>query len=162
MRGTIHLVALTLACLVAACAPTVDVAFVDRDALSRSRTWDWRPDAVSTVDAAPSEAAGLHVRLSQLIDQTLRARGFERARHDADFFVTYHLELRRQIEIATVPFAPYRLDSLHASPSYLIEGSKTERRLRQDIRLSIDVTESGGRTVWQAALLRRVEAHSAV
>jgi hypothetical protein len=161
MRGTVHLVALILACLTAACAQTVDVAFEERDYLSRSHTWGWRPDAVSIVEAAPGEAVGLHVRLARLIDRTLHERGFERVRHDADFFVTYHLELRQQIEIATVPFAPYRLDSLHASPSYVIQGSKTERLLRQNIRLSIDVTESSGRIVWQASLERRGEGHSA-
>lgn len=162
MRRTVHLVALILAWLAAACAPTVEVAFEERDLLSQYRTWDWCPDAPSIVDATPSEGPGLHVRLSQLIEEALRARGFERTRHAPDFFVTYHLELRRRIEIASVPFAPYLLSSHHSSPSYLIEGTRTEKRLNQDVRLSITVTEGGGRTVWQAALQRRVEGHSAV
>jgi len=162
MRGTVHLLALTLACFAVACAPMVEIAIEEREPLSQSRRWDWRPDVSSVVDAAPHEAAGLHVRLAQLIDQALVARGFERSTRDADFFVTYDFELRRQLEVATVPLAPYRLDSLHESPSYVIEGSRTEERLYQTIRLSIDVTEEGGRSLWQATLRRRVDGHASL
>jgi hypothetical protein len=162
MRGTVQLLALTLAGLAAACAPTLDIASGDREFLSRSRKWDWRPDASSIIDAAPREGSRLHVRLAQLIDDGLCARGFERSYHDADFFVTYHLEVRNQVEIATVPMALYQLDSLHSSPSFLVEGSRTEDRLYRHIRLSIDVTDRDGRTVWQAAVQRRVEGHSAL
>lgn len=162
MRGAIYLVSLILAWLGVACSTTVDVAFDEREDFSRYRTWDWLPHAVPHVDAPHRDAPALDARLARLIERALRGRGFERTGDRADFFVTYQLVLRRQTVVVYVPFAPYLLSSNHSSPSYWIEGSEKESRVYEDIHLAIDVTEGRGRSIWHAALERRVEEGSAL
>ena len=129
MKGTLHLIALSLACLATACTSTVNVAFEDRRTLSRYNTWDWRTDATPSIEANPVEERALYAQLNRLIDQALRRRGFERTRHDADILLTYHFPHRIRIEVVNVPMAPYFLSSHHGSSSYWIEGSATERRV---------------------------------
>ncbi len=157
MKGTVHLIALSLACLATACTSTVNVAFEDRRTLSRYNTWDWRLDATPRVEADPVQERALFAQLNRLIDQALRGRGFERTRHDADIFLTYHVAHRITVEIVNVPMAPYFLSSHHGSNSYWIEGSSTERRVYREIRLAIVVTQGDGRTLWQASLERRAK-----
>ncbi len=162
MKGTVHLVALSLACLATACTSTVQLAFEDRRTLSRYSTWDWQPDATPTVEADPIDERALYAQLNRLIDQALRRRGFERARHDADIFLTYHFAHRLRVEVVDVPMAPYFLSSHHGSASYWNEGSTRERRVYREVRLAIVVTQGDGRTLWQASLERRAKESSEI
>ena len=162
MKGTVQLIALSLACLATACTTTVDVDFEDHRTLSRYSTWDWRPDATPSIEANPEEKPVLQAQLDRLIDQALRRRGFQRARHDADIFLTYHLAHRLRVEVVNVPMAAQFVASLHASPSYWIEGSTQEQRIYRDVRLAIVVTQADGRTLWQASLERRAKQSSEI
>ena len=162
MKGTVHLVALSVACLVSGCTSTVDIGFEDRNTLSHYSTWDWRPDAMPTVEADPFDERPLRAQLNQLIEQALQGRGFERAHHHADIFLTYHLARRRRVEVVNVPMAPYYLSSHHGSASYWIEGTNKERRVYWELRLAIVVTQADGRTLWQASLERRANESSRI
>jgi hypothetical protein len=160
MRVGIHLVALALAWLCAACTTTVDVVVDEREDFSRYRSWDWLPRPAPSVDEPQSLPPALDARLAWLVERSLRARGLERTGDGADFFVTYHLEGRRRAMIVDQPFAPYLLDSHHSSPSYWIEGSDRVTRIYEDLRLGIGVTDGRGRVTWQAWLEQSVEAGS--
>lgn len=161
MKGTVLLVAFSLAYFATACASSVDVAFEDRRTLSRYSTWDWRADATSQVEANPADAAALQSHVGRLIEQALRGRGFERDRHNADIFLTYQVAHRLLVEIVDVPMAPYFLSSHHGSTSYWVEGTQKERRIFREVRLMLLVTQGDGRTLWQASLERRANESSA-
>ncbi len=154
MKGTVHLVALGLAWLAIACTSTVNVAFEDRRTLSRYSTWDWQPDATRSVEANLDEEPALQAQLDRLIEQALRGRGFERAHHNAEIFLTYHLAHRLRVEVINVPMAAQFVASYHSSPSYWIEGTTKEQRVYREVRLAIVVTQGDGRTLWQASLER--------
>ena len=157
MKGTVQLIALSLACLATACTSTVDVAFEDHRTLSRYSTWDWRPDATPSIEADPEEQPALQAQLDRLIEQALRKRGFERAHRDADIFLTYHLAHRLKVEVVNVPMAAQYVASHHSSASYWISGTNQEDRVYREVRLAIVVTQADGRTLWQASLVRLVQ-----
>ena len=153
MRGAIHLVAILVTALGVGCTTTVDVVFDEREDFSRYRTWDWAPRALPKVDAPHREARALDARVARLIERQLFESGFERAAGRPDFLVTYHLTLRRRAVVALEPMAPDLLASNNSSASYWIEGSRTVRRVHEDVRLAIGLSEARGRRIWRATLL---------
>jgi hypothetical protein len=156
MRGT-GLLAILLA-LGVGCASTVDVVYDERQDFSSYRTWDWLPQDLPSIDAPHSNADALDARLMRLIERELVASGFPRAgAGPPDFFVTYHLALRRRSVLIDEPAAPYLLSSLHSSPSYWIEGSRKAKRVYEDVRLAIGMSEGRGRMIWRALLQRTLE-----
>jgi hypothetical protein len=164
MAGTFRLLAARLAALLGVawaglgvgCVSTLDVVSDEGEDFASYRTWDWLPRLANRVDAPHASEAALDARLARTIERTLAAEGFER---DAspDFFVTYHLALRRHREIVNVPSAPYLLSSMNASASYWVERSHQEERVYEVVLLAIGVTRDGRSMPWHATLVRRIE-----
>lgn len=156
-RQVTVLLSVALAGCSLACATPVRVSFDEHEDFSSLHTWDWHGRVAQLVDGEHGGGPDLDGLLGRLIGRSLADRGYERSRHDPDFFVTYHLELRRHIRFVQVPLAPYLLDSLHSSPSYWVEGSETARVPYWKLELQVGVFEPGGSLVWRGVVQREFE-----
>ncbi len=150
MRRVAHLVGILLAGLGIACSTTVHVAFDEREDFSRYRTWNWQPDRARTVDAPLSDALALDAALARLVESALRDRGFTRSRDRVDFFVATHLRVEREFVIVNETGAMQVLSSLHYSPSYWVQATKSVLRRYESAQLAIVVTHGHRqRRVWR-------------
>jgi hypothetical protein len=160
MRRVSQRLALVSASIAAAigsgCAPTLQVAFDAREDFSLYHTWDFGAAETTGAAAAPEHQAGLEAELVRAIARTLDQRGYRRAAERPDLQVSYQLSLERRKERVLVPRAPYLLSSNSHTGSYWIEGSDTEERSYDDLRLSIEVADRGGRGIWKGALRERI------
>jgi hypothetical protein len=153
MRGAVQLAAVIFGSLGVACATTVDVAFDERADFSRYRTWDWLPRAARTVEAPLSETRALDARLARLVERALRARGFERTDGRADFFVSYYLRVQREFVTVRETPAMQQLSSLHSSPSYWIQATRSERHTYERGHLAIVVAgRRQQRVIWRGEI----------
>jgi hypothetical protein len=150
MRGAARLASYIFVWLCVACATPVKVEFDERVDISRYRTWAWLPRAARTVDAPFSDAAALDARLARLVERALQEHGFERMRGRADFVVSCHLRVEREIESVSETPAIQELSSHHSSPSYQIQATRRELRTYETGHLTIVV---GGvrqkRVIWR-------------
>jgi hypothetical protein len=158
MRAAIRLVAILLACLAAGCTTTVDVVSDGLEDFSSLRSWEWLPVSKPNVVTEDGSVRGLDARVSALVEQELLERGFARGGGNPDFYVSYHLVLSSRKVVIDVPMAPYLLSSHNASASFWIEGSRKETVVRQDLRLSVGVSDTRGRMIWEATLLQRQQS----
>ncbi len=162
MRATIHRFSLILASLGVACATGVNVRVDPEEDFSRYRVWTWLPSSVPIVDAPHGRADALEAKLSALVERELDARGFARDDEHANFYVTVSLTVQRREVSVYVPRAPYLFSSNSSAPSWWIEGSRSERRTYEDLKLAIGFADSRGRITWLATLARRLEGHTAL
>lgn len=163
MRGVVPLLLLALVLSIGpvlGCSTIVDVAFDEGEDFSRYRTWDWQRRGARAISAPGEEGAALDALLRRLIGRELVARGYRRVDAPPDLWVGYQLRLRRRLVVVEVPRAPYLLSSHHASASYWIEGTDTEKRAVEDARLDVIAVSAAGRVVWQGALQRRTEGEA--
>lgn len=153
MGGAVRLAAAILAALGVACATTVDVAFDERADFSRYRSWDWLPGAAGAVDAPLGRAPALDARLARLVEEALRARGFERGDGGADLLVGYHLRVQREfVTVREIP-AMQQLSSFHNSPSYWIQAPRSELHTYERGHLTIVVAgRRERRVIWRGQL----------
>ena len=155
MRAAVHLAAVAVAALTAACATTVDVAFDDAQDFSGYRTWDWLPRG-RNVDAVPGEERGLDALASRLVERELRGRGLARAGDGADFLVGYDLRVRRTLVAVNETGAQGLLSSHHSSPSYLIQATQQRIDVQDRGYLRVVVTDGRSeRVVWRGELSAR-------
>ena len=152
-----RLAVLGLALLGLGCAGSVDAAFDPGEDFSRFHVWSFEPSDDPRVEAPGRSELALDAQLRRLIHRAMGARGYHHGRERPDFFVRYHLSLQPTIEVVRIPLAPYLLSSMSSSPSYWIEGSDTEERRYDDLRLAIDVSTGSGKVVWKAGMRERLD-----
>lgn len=158
-RLGVLLVPIALAASGLGCATTTRVGVEERADFSSFRTWDWHGRVAPLVDGQHGGGKDLDGLLSHLIHRSLAARGYQRSRRGPDFFVTYDFKLRRRSRVEQVARAPYLLSSLHASPSFWIEGGEVTRRVYRELQLAVAVVERGGRMVWKGVVRRELDEY---
>lgn len=140
------------------CATRIQVEFDEREDFSGYRTWSWLPRGWGI--AAPGERIdrGLHLKLRAAIERELEARGYARATpEEADFFVTYHLSLERQLVQAVETPAMQTLSTHHRDGGYEVTASRRTFQLYEQGTLALDVAEAKDRQlVWRGVATRRV------
>jgi hypothetical protein len=139
MRAAVHFAGFICAAFGVACAPPVAVEFDERVDIARYRAWDWLPRAAGSVDAPENDAPALDERLARLVERALQARGFERKRGRAEFFVSYYLRVEREVVSFSETPAIQELSSHHSSPSYQIQATRRELRTYEKGHLAIVV-----------------------
>lgn len=127
MPGAIRFAAIVSATFGLACASLVDVNVEQSRDLAGCRTWNFLTLPSGNVRAGRGEARELDVALSGLLENGLRTRGFARVSARPDVFVSYLLQVRRQIVLVSETPAVEQLSSMNSSPSYEIQA--TEHRV---------------------------------
>ena len=164
MRRVNRLAWLLLLLAGAACAPAIRVDVDPAEDFSGYAQWAWLPrrsEARGSNTASPEYRA----QIERAIERELSARGLTRVDEaEADFFVTYHAGVRREIHLRTETPAPTQLDSLHQSPSYVVQGSEQRVVVYEKVRLAVDVADGRERQlVWRGRTQRRdrgsIDAH---
>lgn len=157
MRGTVQLLASLafLACLGPACASPVDVTWDARVDFSRYRTWDWLPELSRSLDAeAPDlDPRALGPTLTRHVARELAAKGLSRDRLGADLLVGARLRVERRLVVTQQSGAVQHLASMHDSPSYDVQATRTQLDPYEKGRLEIAVASSReGRVVWRGVV----------
>ena len=163
MRGAIQpTTILFLAMLGLGCATQgIHVAFDAADDLSKYETWAWLPHEGARVEAAGG-AAALDAKLARRVERKLVESGFRFSSREPDFYVSFQLALREHRVVVNEPSAIYELSSLHASPSFRIEGTRQATYRYFEIRLAIGMTRAGGGRLWLATLRQNEREFDAV
>jgi len=161
MRGTTLLLASVAfpAILALACASPVDVTWDPRADFSRYATWDWLPElsrALDTEAPAPDPRSAGSV-LVRHVERALAAKGLSRDRLGADLLVGARLRVKRRLVLTQQTGAVQHLSSMHDSPSYDLQTTRTELEPYEKGRLEIAVASSrDGRVVWRGVIEREV------
>lgn len=142
-----------------ACAAPVDVVQAPGADLSGLRRWSWDPAGV--VVEASADAPALRAAVARVVEDALAARGFTRDDRAPEIWVQARVSIQSRVAVVRVPMAPYLLNSLNASASYLVEGSQLERRFFEDLRLGIGIRRPSGATIWRAVTGYSVEHREA-
>jgi hypothetical protein len=158
-RPALFVAAVALAASGLACATSTRVGIDDRADFSSFRSWDWHGRVAPLVGGQHVAGRDLDALLGQLIQRSLASRGYRHSHRSPDFFVTYDFALRRRSRVEQVAHAPYLLSSLHASPSFRIEGGETTYRVYRQLKLAVAVTDAGGKVVWKGVLQREFEEY---
>ena len=160
--GTAALAA-ALATLGPGCAQPVRVSFDAHEDFAAYRTWAWLPPAWPVLAASRQVAPELDATLRSAVERELAARGYERAAEGQppDFFVSYHLDLRRQLVLKNETPATQTLSTYHGGRGDVgaYEIDRTEQRLvSYEIGLlGLDIADGPGRQlVWRGISRRRV------
>jgi hypothetical protein len=152
MRGVVHVAATAVAALGAGCATSVDVTFDESQDFSQYQTWDWLPRG-RQVDALPGEERNLDALTSQLVESELRGRGLVRGNGAPDILIGYQLSVVRRLVVVNETGATDLLASHHASPSYLVQSTRTHVELHDYGYLYVVVTNGRrDRQVWRGGL----------
>ena len=140
------------------CATEVRVNFDPREDFSSYRTWDWLPPGWQVAAAARRVDRGLDAQLRAAIERKLVERGYERApAGEADFLVTYHLTLERQLVRGVETPAMQTVSSFHREGGYEVTASKPTLQLYEQGTLVLDVADGQERQlVWRGIGIRRV------
>ena len=149
-------VPIVLAALGLACAkPAVEVD-PDED-FSVYETWEWLPRRAALA-AARQLRPELHERVIAQVEREFRDHGYRRADGEPpDFFVTYHLEIQRQLVVRSETAAEEMLETFHQGGSYGVTKTGTHVAHYEQVTLAIDVTEGHDRQlVWRGQLSERV------
>ena len=138
------------------CATSVEVEFDAVEDFSGYRTWSWLPPGWPT----PRDRVGrdLHHQVRAAIERGLEARGYALAQPaEADFFVTYHLTLERQLVEAIETPAMQTLSTHHREGGYEVTASRRTLQLYEEGTLVLDVADGQDRQlVWRGVGTRRV------
>ena len=143
----------------AACAPKIRVDVDPAEDFSGYQYWAWLPRRAEARGADTVKAA-YREQIERAIESELSARGLTRVEAaEADFFVTYHADLNREIHLRTETPAATQLDSLHQSPSYVVQGSEKRVVTYEKVQLVVDVADGSERQlVWRGRTQRRDRA----
>jgi hypothetical protein len=144
-----------------ACAGQVAVEFDPTENFSGYRTWDWLPRRSEPLDVEGIDAQGLHELILAEVERALELRGYPRSAPSEgevpDFYVTYHVRIRRELVLVTETPATQFLPSFHASPSYVVSAVEQRIQAFEASTLAIDVADGHDKQlVWRGAYERRV------
>lgn len=147
---------IVLAALGLACAkPSVEVD--PSEDFSVYETWEWLPRRAD-FDPPRQLRSELHERVIAQVERELRECGYRRAGGETpDFFVTYHLEIERQLVVRSEVPAEETLETFHEGGSYGVTRTTTHLAHYEQVTLAIDVAEGQERQlVWRGRLSERV------
>jgi hypothetical protein len=158
MKRASGLSVLFLAAACIACATRVGVEFDPQQDFSRYRTWAWLPPAQEAGEARRGDDPELETLVRSRVELELGARGYRRVAQQApDFYVSYQVEIVREIEIHTETPASQALFSHHDAPSYVVTASERRVRVYEKGTLAVEVAEGRQRhQVWRGVETRRV------
>jgi hypothetical protein len=150
LRERFAITLLLLALATGGCT-AVGVEFAEDEDFSGYRTWAWLPRLEPPDDPFAEEADVLALELERQTEAALARRGFERIEEgEADFYVTYHLELTKEIVYSNETQPEQLVSSLNEGPSYAVTGSKKRKRVYERGHLVIDVADGEDRQlVWR-------------
>jgi hypothetical protein len=136
-----------------ACAPAIRITTDESVDFAAYRTWGWRVGQPIEAASEPEQVA-LARALAAHVAREMAARGFTYAASAPDLEVTPELTIRRRHVTVHTAKADQFLPSLHASPSYQIEGMSVEETRVYDVAdLAISVRDrSSGALVWHGRL----------
>lgn len=154
MGWTRRIAAVVLAAWCSGCTGLgVGVEFDPSEDFSSYRTWAWMPRLEPAPDPFEPTPEALSEEIVMRTEEALAERGFVRADSaDADFFVTYHVEIHTEIHIDTETPAEQYVGSFNDSPSYGVTKTTQRRRVYERGHLVIDVAAAEGRQlVWRGS-----------
>ena len=147
MQRAVHFAAVLLAAFGVACASRVDVRIDQRKDFAGLRTWDFLTSRSGNVRAPDGDRILLNAAVTRLVERCLEARGFERVTEQPDFYVSYFLEVWRQVVVTAETPAMESLFSMNDSASYEIQTTRRRVEIHEQGRLTIFVTDSGAQAV---------------
>ena len=141
------------------CAATVGVEFDPAENFSGYESWAWLERRGSQLRVSGASFWGLHDRIVEEVERALGERGFVQAAEgeEPDFFVTYHGEIKRELEEATTASASHFVPSMNSSPSYVVSGHDEVLQIYDRSRLVMDVADGREKQlVWRGSWDMRV------
>lgn len=152
-----NLLVIALACLAlgaSACAMSVHSRLDETADFGRYRTWGWGVAERAAGVEPTEEQLALARHVAREIDALLGERGFVYAGKEADLLVTPELRIQRRQIVMHRSRADQFVPSLHASPSYLVEGLTIEEIHVVEVTvLDVVLSERAtGHVVWQARM----------
>jgi hypothetical protein len=130
------------------CAPTVDLRIDQRRQLDGYRGWNFLAFESGNVRAPEGNSRALDAALTRLVERCLEARGFVRVTGRPDFYVSYYLEIRRQVVNVTETRAAETLQSFNHTPWYEIHANHGHRvEIYEQGQLTIFVSDPDDRAV---------------
>jgi hypothetical protein len=138
------------------CSTPVTVSVDEEADFSQYRTWGWPPAEVLDPESIAASATALDRQLASHILEGLRERGLHYAREDPDLVVAARLLVsRQQVTVHTTPAMEW-LPSLHNSPSYEIQFTRSDSENHEVGHLVIVVRDPRlGREVWRGETERK-------
>lgn len=155
MRSASALASLLLLAGVA-CA-SVEVEFDPATDVSGYRTWAWLPLPWTSQKSPRPHEWALDAQVRGAVERELSGHGYRLVEGEPpDFYVTYHLEFVRKVEIYTETPAAQTVESHHNSPSYTISVSEERVRTVEEGALAVDIASGDDRQlVWRGTERRR-------
>jgi hypothetical protein len=123
---------------------------------SRYRTWNFVHPTRDATHAPFLVGTDFASAVSQKVESELSDRGFQRTANDPDLLVFFQLGVREQLVEQHVTGAMQHLASLHSTPSYEVQVTRTEFRRYEIAELLLVMVESNERQlVWRGRLSDR-------
>ncbi|MGI9591961.1 MAG: DUF4136 domain-containing protein [Myxococcota bacterium] len=147
--GTLLLL-IALGC--SACAK-VGVEFDPGQDFTGFQRWAWLPRLEAPPSTQLAVPDGLVAEIEARVEHALAERGFQRVSEEqADFFVTYHVEVFTDVVFVQETPPEQHVASLNNSPSYGVTTMEHHQRVYERGRLVIDVADSTDRQlVWRGS-----------
>lgn len=153
MRWTSRIGALLFAAACFGCVG-VGVEFDSAEDFSSYRTWAWLPRLEAAPDPFGATREELAAEIERRTEQALAERGFVRVGDEAqaDFFVTYHVEIFIEVVFVDEIQAEQHVASMNDSPSYGVTAMETRQRIYERGHLVIDIADGDERQlVWRGS-----------
>ncbi|MDJ0847753.1 MAG: DUF4136 domain-containing protein [Myxococcota bacterium] len=158
MRSALWLAAMGAATCIG-CAARLGVEFDPAEDFTDYQSWAWLERRSPTLAVTGADPFGLPELIEEEVERALDERGFVRTRdgEEPDFFVTYHGEVRRELDEAITASASQYLSSLHSTPSYVVSAPDKRYQIYDRSRLVMDVVEGREKQlVWRGSWEMRV------
>jgi hypothetical protein len=141
------------------CSTPVTTSVDEEADFSQYRTWGWAPREVPDPESITADPSALDRQLASQILEGLRQRGLRYVREDPDLLVTARLLVtRKQVTINTTPAAEW-LPSLHNSPSYEVQYTRSDTQSHELGHLVVIMRDPQlGRDVWRGETERQFES----
>jgi hypothetical protein len=124
--------------------------------VSDYRTWNFVHPVRGVIHAPLLADYDLEPAVAKQVEIWFSDRGFRRTTSDPDLLVYFELAVRGQLVTQNVTDAVQHLASLHHSPSYEVQVTRTEATRFEIAELLVSVIDSKGRRlVWRGRLNER-------
>ncbi len=124
--------------------------------VSRYRTWNFVDPVRDVIHAPMLVGIDLEPAVAKQVEIGLSDRGFQRTSNDPDLLVYFQLVVRAQLVKWNVTGAIQHLPSLHYSPSYDLQTTRTELKRYEIVDLLVLMIDSRERRlVWRGRLNER-------
>jgi hypothetical protein len=132
----------------------VGVEFDSAEDFSTYRTWAWLPRLEPAPDPFGAVREDLAAEIALRTEEALAERGFVRVGDEAqaDFFVTYHVEIFTEVVFVDETPAEQHVASMNDSPSYGVTAMEVRQRIYERGHLVIDIADGEARQlVWRGS-----------